>query len=383
MKKKICHIITRFLNGGAEENTVLTCNYSAKLGDSVTLITGVDTDKEIISKLDKRVKLIKIKSLIRNINPIKDFLAFIEVTRNFKKIKPDIVHTHESKAGIIGRICAKIAGVKLIIHSVHILPFINVSYFKKIFYLFFEKITSYITDHFICVSRGMLEESLKHNISKIKKYKVIHSGFDIKKFKKARKNYNLVKIKAYKANPGIHTLILMVGAFEERKRQIEFLHIFKRLTYENKKLILVFVGSGKLLNEAKKKSTELNLIKQVYFAGFRDDPERYVVLSDICVMNSIREGLPRVVPQYLACGKPVVSSDLPGIREILKNSKNGFIFNKDNQEELYNKLNLLLKNKKLLRNLTIGAKKTDISKWSQITMPIKINNLYNRLLKNS
>ena len=146
---------------------------------------------------------------------------------------------------------------------------------------------------------------------------------------------------------------------------------------------MVFVGSGKLLNEAKKKSTELNLIKQVYFAGFRDDPERYVVLSDICVMNSIREGLPRVVPQYLACGKPVVSSDLPGIREILKNSKNGFIFNKDNQEELYNKLNLLLKNKKLLRNLTIGAKKTDISKWSQITMPIKINNLYNRLLKNS
>ena len=73
MKKKICHIITRFLNGGAEENTLLTCNYSAKKGDDVTLVTGSDFEKEIIKKLDKRVKIIRIKSLVRQINPIKDF----------------------------------------------------------------------------------------------------------------------------------------------------------------------------------------------------------------------------------------------------------------------------------------------------------------------
>ena len=111
------------MNGGAEENTLLTCNYSVTKGDDVTLIIGSDFEKEIIKKLDKRVKLIRIKSLVRQINPIKDFLAFVLISKKLKIIKPDIVHTHESKAGIIGRLSAKIVGTKLIIHTVHILPF--------------------------------------------------------------------------------------------------------------------------------------------------------------------------------------------------------------------------------------------------------------------
>ena len=158
MKKNICHIITRFLNGGAEENTLLTCNYSAKRGDDVTLIIGADSEREIIKKLDKRVKLIRIKYLVRQINPIKDFLAFISISKKLNIIKPDIVHTHESKAGIIGRLSAKIAGTKLIIHTVHILPFINVNFFKKSFYVLLEKLIAIITDKFICVSKGMMNK---------------------------------------------------------------------------------------------------------------------------------------------------------------------------------------------------------------------------------
>ena len=112
MKKKICHVITRFINGGAEENTMLTCNYSIKLGDNVTLIIGKETNKEILYKLSKKIKVIKINNLVRDIDPIKDILAFFEIKRIFNKLKPDIVHTHESKAGILGRIAAKISRVK-------------------------------------------------------------------------------------------------------------------------------------------------------------------------------------------------------------------------------------------------------------------------------
>ena len=98
-------------------------------------------------------------------------------------------------------------------------------------------------------------------------------------------------------------------------------------------------------------------------------------------MNSIREGLPRVVPQYIAAGKPVITSNLPGIEEIIKNSKNGFIFNQDNQIELYKKLYLILNNKKTLKKITRGAKKTDVSKWSHLLMPVRIDKLYDDLLK--
>jgi len=140
MTKHICHIITRFLNGGAEENTLLTCNYSAEIGDKVTLIIGSDYDKEILCKLDKRVKLIKVNTLLRDISLFKDFSTLFKLIKILKKINPDIVHTHESKAGIIGRLSARLINIKLIIHTVHILPFTNVNVFKAKFYIFLEKI---------------------------------------------------------------------------------------------------------------------------------------------------------------------------------------------------------------------------------------------------
>lgn len=377
MKKNICHIITRFLNGGAEENTLLTCNYSAKRGDDVTLIIGADSEREIIKKLDKRVKLIRIKYLVRQINPIKDFLAFISISKKLNIIKPDIVHTHESKAGIIGRLSAKITGTKLIIHTVHILPFINVNFFKKSFYVLLEKLIAIITDKFICVSKGMMNKSLTYNIAPKTKYTVIHSGFDIKKFRNSKKNFNLINLKNFKKSK----IITMVGAFEKRKRQIEFLSIFKQLLNKDKNLFLILVGSGILFNSAKKKAQELKVKKNILFVGFSKFPEKYIALADLCVMNSIREGLPRVVPQYIAAGKPVITSNLPGIKEIVKNSINGFIFHQDDKIELYKKLYFILNNKKTLKKITSGAKKTDVSKWSHLLMPVRIDKLYNNLLK--
>jgi len=381
MTKHICHIITRFLNGGAEENTLLTCNYSAEIGDKVTLIIGSDYDKEILCKLDKRVKLIKVNTLLRDISLFKDFSTLFKLIKILKKINPDIVHTHESKAGIIGRLSARLINIKLIIHTVHILPFTNVNVFKAKFYIFLEKTVSNITHKFICVSKGMMNESLKNGIGSKKKYLVIHSGFDLQLFKKAKKNYNLINLKNYRLNPKKYFVLLMIGAFEERKRQIEFLYIFKKLLDKNPNLILVFVGSGKLLKKAKKISEQINVNKNVYFAGFRKNPENFISLADICIMNSIREGLPRVVPQYLAGGKPVISTNLPGISEIIKNNKNGFIVNMNKSNDLKKKIELIINDKRIYKKMCNFVQKTDLSNWSHKSMPRKINDVYTRLLK--
>jgi len=381
MTKHICHIITRFLNGGAEENTLLTCNYSAEIGDKVTLIIGSAHDKEILSKLDKRVKLVKINTLVRDISVFKDLLTLFKLIKILKKINPDIVHTHESKAGIIGRISARLTNIKLIIHTVHILPFSNVNVFKEKFYIFLEKTVSNFTHKFICVSKGMMNESLKNGIGSKKKYLVIHSGFDLQLFKKAKKNYNLINLKNYRLNPKKYFVLLMIGAFEERKRQIEFLYIFKKLLDKNPNLILIFVGSGKLLKEAKKISEQINVNKNVYFAGFRKNPENFISLADICIMNSIREGLPRVVPQYLAGGKPVISTNLPGISEIIKNNKNGFIVNMNKSNDLKKKIELIINDKRIYKKMCNFVQKTDLSNWSHKSMPRKINDVYTRLLK--
>jgi len=104
-------------------------------------------------------------------------------------------------------------------------------------------------------------------------------------------------------------------------------------------------------------------------------------LADICIMNSIREGLPRVVPQYLAGGKPVISTNLPGISEIIKNNKNGFIVNMNKSNDLKKKIELIINDKRIYKKMCNFVQKTDLSNWSHKSMPRKINDVYTRLLK--
>jgi len=378
--KKIVHVITRFINGGAEENTLISCNYSAKIGDDVYLIIGKEFQKEILSKIHPKVKLILIKNLKREINIFNDLLAFYRIYLIIKKIKPSIVHTHESKAGTIGRLAAFFSNSKIIIHTVHILPFLNVNIFKKFIYILIERLLSLITSQYICVSKGMLDQSLKYKIGIRKKYKVIHSGFDIKKFKKASKKSNLLK--KYKFVNSKTKIILVLGAFEERKRHYEILKVFLKIIKYHKNTVLLFVGSGKLITKIKQYVVKKKILNKVIFTGYKNDPENYIALSNICLMYSIREGLPRVVPQYIASGKPVITSNLPGIKEIVKNNYNGYIISMYNQKELYSKLSLLLSNSKILKKLSVGATKTDITKWSIDKMPSEIDKLYNQLQKN-
>ena len=322
--------------------------------------------------------MIKINNLIREIDFIKDLKAMYKIFKFLKFINPDIVHTHESKAGAIGRLAAFFSKTKIIIHTVHILPFLNVNFLKKVFYIFIERSLSKITNKYICVSQGMLKESLKYNVGFKKQYQIVHSGFNIKKFKNAIKNLKILKKNNINRKAKI---ILMLGAFEERKRHVQLIKVFLRLTKIHNNIVLLLVGSGKLFHKIKKNVNELRLSKKILFTGFKNDPENYIALSDICLMYSIREGLPRVVPQYISGGKPVITSDLPGINEIIKNNVNGYIVDMFKPNELYSKLNLLLLDSKILKKLSLGAKKTNTSKWSIDQMPIKIDQIYCKLLK--
>ena len=375
-KKKIIHIITRLMNGGADENTVFSCNYSVQNGDDVTLFTGREQDKEILDKIDKKVNLIVIKNLINEIHPFKDFLALVEMKRKIKKISPDVVHTHSSKAGVIGRFAAWLCNIKLIIHTIHSLPFVNENFMKKKLYIFIEKITSLITNKFINVSEGTKNIYLKYKIGTFSNHHVIFSGFDVDKFKNAKKhegeNYLNTNIKLISSK-----VIVRVGRFEKLKRYKELIETFNKILEKFPNTILILVGDGELLEENKKLCKKLNLENKIIFTGFVECPEKIIALSDICVMNSEREGLSRAMLQYLASGKPVVCSNIYGVDEVIKNNINGFLYEIGDKDGLYNAISNLLNDSKILSNLTNGAKNTDLSKWSIELMVKKIDDLYN------
>ena len=378
-KKSIIHIITRLLNGGADENTVFSCNHSVSIGDDVTLIIGKEQNKEILSKIDSRVRLVVVEDLVIEISPIKDLLALFKIKKIIKQISPDVVHTHTSKAGILGRFAAWLSGTKLIIHTIHSLPFISANFFTKIFYLFIEKITSLITHEFINVSNGTKEIYLKYKIGNLSNHHVIYSAFDVEKFKNTNKHQALKDL-----NTDIDLesakIIIRMGRFEKLKGYRELIETFNKILLKFPNTVLILVGDGELLVENKQLSKTLNLEKNIIFTGFTDHPEKIIALADVCVMNSEREGLSRAMLQYLAGGKPVVCSNIYGVKEVMKNEINGSLYEGKDPNGLYDKLLFLLSNEEHLKNLTIGAKKTDISKWSLEIMGKKIDELYNSKL---
>jgi glycosyltransferase involved in cell wall biosynthesis len=378
-KKSIIHIITRLLNGGADENTVFSCNHSVSIGDDVTLIIGQEQNKEILSKIDSRVSLVVVEDLIIEINPIKDLWALFEIKKIIKKISPNVVHTHTSKAGVLGRFAAWLSGTKLIIHTIHSLPFISANFFIKILYLFMEKITSLITHEFINVSNGTKEIYLKYKIGNLSNHHVIYSAFDVEKFKNTNKHQALKDL-----NTDIDLesakIIIRMGRFEKLKGYKELIETFNKILLKFPNTVLILVGDGELLVENKQLSKTLNLEKNIIFTGFTDHPEKIIALADVCVMNSEREGLSRAMLQYLAGGKPVVCSNIYGVKEVMKNEINGSLYEGKDPNGLYDKLLFLLSNEEHLKNLTIGAKKTDISKWSLEIMGKKIDELYNSKL---
>ena len=378
-KKSIIHIITRLLNGGADENTVFSCNHSVSIGDDVTLIIGKEQNKEILSKIDSRVRLVVVEDLVIEISPIKDLLALFKIKKIIKQISPDVVHTHTSKAGVLGRFTAWLSGTKLIIHTIHSLPFISANFFTKFFYLFMEKITSLITHEFINVSNGTKEVYLKYKIGNLSNHHVIYSAFDVEKFKNTNKHQALKDL-----NTDIDLesakIIIRMGRFEKLKGYRELIETFNKILLKFPNTVLILVGDGELLVENKQLSKTLNLEKNIIFTGFTDHPEKIIALADVCVMNSEREGLSRAMLQYLAGGKPVVCSNIYGVKEVMKNEINGSLYEGKDPNGLYDKLLFLLSNEEHLKNLTIGAKKTDISKWSLEIMGKKIDELYNSKL---
>ncbi len=375
-RSRIAHIITRLINGGADGNTVYCCNAAARQGDEVVLLHGEVTQPEIIAKLDPRVRRIRVPGLVRALSPVSDIQALWHLTRTLRAFRPDIVHTHTSKGGIIGRVAARLAGVPVIVHGVHIVPFENAGRLQRLVYLAAERATAPITSAFIDVSAGMRDLCVAAGVGRPDQHYVVHSGFDLDRFCSARPPEDwrrLLRLEAHEARPPV---LLMMAAFEPRKRHREFLEHFPKIAAEIPNVKLLLAGDGPLRPEIEDFINANNLDRQVILAGFRDDPERLIALADLCLLCSMREGLPRVVVQYLAGGKPCVAADLPGLDEVLRNGENGVVTPPNDLAALAEAAVVLLADRQKLAHLAAGAARTDLSAWDATAMCAEVAAIY-------
>lgn len=383
MKKlKVLHIITRLDKGGSAENTFLTITGLNQINYSVTLLSGpvAPPDQERRRQVEEYgIQYIYIPKLVRNIHFINDLKTLITIYNFLRREKFDIVHTHTSKAGLLGRLAAKIAGVPIIIHTPHGHVFFG--YFGRLktnIFILLEKLASRMTDIIITLTNSEKEDYLKYRIAPEHKFTVIYSGVDLNRFMQ-RASEEAQNFKIELGIPEKSSIVGTVGRLVPVKG-LEFLIKAAKLVIQKfPDTFFILAGDGHLGQNLKKQASELGIEKNIIFLGWRDDVARIISTYDIFVLPSLNEGMGRVLVEAMALGKPIVASGIGGIPDLVTHGRNGFLVPPKNPEQLANYIQILLENKEQREKMGQAGKKIAVN-FSKEIMVERIAELYRELM---
>ncbi len=359
----IVHLITRLLRAGSEENTVETMRWQLEAGHEVTLIHGSEADPFWDTNLPEGLGRIVLPDLVHPVDAKHDFRAIRWLRDIYRTLSPDVIHTHQSKAGLVGRLAADAVPDALVVHGVHILPFEGVSPMKRAIYLAAERIAARRTDAFVGVSEAVSEAYVDAGLADPEQIYCVRSGMGLDRFRNAQLPLDWQALSNVDHEGRRAPVALMMAAFEPRKRHIPFLRAFVCVANRLPQMRLLLAGQGPEENRVRDEVTRLGLEDQVVFCGHRVDAEALFALADVSVLTSEREGLPRVVVQSIAAGCPVLAQALPGLDEILAHDINGLILPADNMDVVADQLIEVLEEPAKRTRLARGARHTDVSDW--------------------
>jgi len=381
-KIKVAHIITRMIIGGAQENTLFTVQGLQLNKDyEVSLLTGPSNGPEgaLLNEIDHdHIRIINLPFLTRNLNPFFDFFAFTHIFFHLLINRYDIVHTHSAKAGILGRLAAKICGVTLIIHTIHGLPFNQYQKpFLNNFYIFLERISAGWTDKIITVCDDMIRQCQEAHIAEKSKFQTIYSGLDIPTFLPDRKE-RVKQLRDELAIPLQAFVVGKIGRLFYLKGHEYLLEAVKKVIVEEPQVYFLLVGGGVLEGKLKEKAEMLGITKQIVFTGLVSTQEIpvYLRVMDMVVHVSLREGLPRVIPQAFLSERPVVAFDVDGARDIITDRENGFLVEPKHVDLLADRILKLVRSKKLRLDFSNAGKAFAMKNFSKEKMVAEIEKVY-------
>lgn len=346
-KKKIVHIAQSA--GGVQEYLYMFLKNLKDENYENYLVVSQDYENNKEKFVDY-VKDIYIVPMQRDIQLKFDLKSIKEIRKVLKKIKPDIVYLHSSKAGALGRIALLFNFKVKILYNAHGWYFnAQISNKKKKIFELIEKILAIKTNKIINISKSEYESALKYKIASKKKMCIIENGIDFTKFKDSDKYRNETRKKFnIKDN---ETVIGVVGRLSEQKDPVTMIKAFKEIYKEKNNVKLMYVGSGELEEPIKQFAKANNILDRVIITGWVNDVEQYIPAFDIAILPSKWEGFGLVLIEYMACNKPIVASDVGGIANIIQNNNNGLLFETGNEKELSNKIIYLIDNENIKNNI--------------------------------
>ncbi|MEK7390305.1 MAG: glycosyltransferase family 4 protein [Elusimicrobiota bacterium] len=378
MRVKIAHIVTQLDLGGAQHNTLHTAKSLDPGRFDVVLVCGSGgvLDSEI--RADSKLRTVFFDSLRRKISPFYDLLAFLELTKFLLEEKPLIVHTHSSKAGILGRFAAALAGVPIIIHTYHGFGFHDR---QRALYrnlaIMLERMCSRLTHALVFVSRANISYAVLHGLVRAENAVLIRSGVALSDFP-AKVDARTLKATA---GIGVHKLlVLSVGNLKPQKNAADFVAVAAKVLASVPDVRFAFIGDGPQRQALEARVFSLGLSGRVMFLGWRRDTAQWLAAADVYMMTSLWEGLPRALIEAMKSGLPSVCYATDGIVDVLRNGVNGYLIEPGDVANMAERLILLLGDPSLRQRL--GAAAAEIGPEFDIDGMVRSQeNLYERLLQ--
>ncbi|MEI7542284.1 MAG: glycosyltransferase [bacterium] len=326
MKKNIAIIITKLELGGAQKVVLELVAGLDKKKFNVHLLCGPEGRLDIEANKIKDIELVYIEELCTSIKLVSDLVAYLKIISYLEKNKIDIVHTHSSKAGFLGRLAAIAAKNKpVIVHTVHGFPFHEYQNpIVHLFYVLLEKFVGTFTKKLIAVGSDIVEYGIKNGVGNIEKYEVIRAAIDVASFKNAKvdkKKY----IEKFGLKVGVFT-VGMIGNMKKQKNPFGFIEIARLALEKNRKLQFLFAGDGPLMGKMQKRVIKYNLENKIKLVGWINEPELFLKSIDVFLLTSLWEGLPCTLVQAAATGVPSIASGIGGNREFIKLASSGTLY---------------------------------------------------------
>jgi len=380
---RICHLITRLIIGGAQENTILSCEGLAELGHEVHLIAGPQTGPE--GSLWRRAEqggyeLHRVAQLRREVNPLADLGCLFELTKLYRRLAPDVVHTHSSKAGIVGRAAAARARVPLVIHSIHGMSFNRTQPLAaRLLYHELERVCSLWTDHFVCVAEAMTRQAVEAGLGEAERFTTVYSGMEVERFDPGRYDR-----RAIRRDWGFEDDAVVVGTVARlfsNKGYEQLLEVMPACRQQADKLRFVWVGDGPYRERYLGRLERMGMRDQVHLTGLVDPARVPELLAgmDLVVHLSQWEGLPRVLAQALLLEVPVVSFDNDGAPEVTLQGRTGELVPLNDLEGLSRALLKLAGDAALRRRYGRSGRQLFLERFDHRVMVRRLDQLYRSL----
>ncbi len=374
---RVLHVITRMIVGGAQENTMLSCALIDRHRFPSDLLCGPQTGSEGELHTETRsrgVPLVIEPSLVREVHPPKDLLALWRLYRFMRARKYDVVHMHSSKAGILGRIAARLAGVGAVVHTAHGWPFTRQqSGLGRQLDIALEKMCAPLCDTIVVVAEPDRVDGLRLGIGQPEQYRLIRSGIEIE-------GYRDVALTRAEARHRIGVpedafVFGTVGRLSPQKAPLDLLAGFERVAGSRPETHLVFVGDGPLRGEVEARAAAAGLTARVHLLGLRRDVAELQRAFDVFALASRWEGLPRVFPQAMAAGLPIVATRVAGAPDAIMPGETGWLVEVGDTEDLARRMLALAEDPPLARRMG-EAGRARVGEFSARRMVEQLEALY-------